>query len=329
MSERSEERSATRNRYGQKIRELYGKLPRTIFLPFVLLALWFLIFLFEPTFLTFGNVTNLLRQTAIIGVLAVGQTIVIITKGIDLSVGSVLAFTNIVAAQLLAAGTPLFVAVLAALAVGGLVGLFNGALVHDAGITPFIVTLGSLTIFRGATLVASDAQIITGLPGALSRLAYTNIIGIPVMVYVLLVVVLIGAVIIRYTVFGRNLFSVGSNIEAARLSGVNVRLTIYGAYIFSGVLAGLAGVLTVARLSSGVPTAGVTFELDSIAAAVIGGASLFGAQGSVIGALIGATIMSSMRNAGNLMGIQPFYLQIAIGVVLLAVVFFDQIQKRR
>jgi ribose transport system permease protein len=125
------------------------------------------------------------------------------------------------------------------------------------------------------------------------------------------------------------LFSVGSNIEAARLSGVNVRLTIYGAYIFSGVLAGLAGVLTVARLSSGVPTAGVTFELDSIAAAVIGGASLFGAQGSVIGALIGATIMSSMRNAGNLMGIQPFYLQIAIGVVLLAVVFFDQIQKRR
>lgn len=329
MSERSEERSATRNRYGQKIRELYGKLPRTIFLPFVLLALWFLIFLFEPTFLTFGNVTNLLRQTAIIGVLAVGQTIVIITKGIDLSVGSVLAFTNIVAAQLLAAGTPLFVAVLAALAVGGLVGLFNGVLVHDAGITPFIVTLGSLTIFRGATLVASDAQIITGLPGALSRLAYTNIIGIPVMVYVLLVVVLIGAVIIRYTVFGRNLFSVGSNIEAARLSGVNVRLTIYGAYIFSGVLAGLAGVLTVARLSSGVPTAGVTFELDSIAAAVIGGASLFGAQGSVIGALIGATIMSSMRNAGNLMGIQPFYLQIAIGVVLLAVVFFDQIQKRR
>jgi ribose/xylose/arabinose/galactoside ABC-type transport system permease subunit len=164
-----------------------------------LLALWFLIFLFEPTFLTFGNVTNLLRQTAIIGVLAVGQTIVIITKGIDLSVGSVLAFTNIVAAQLLAAGTPLFVAVLAALAVGGLVGLFNGVLVHDAGITPFIVTLGSLTIFRGATLVASDAQIITGLPGALSRLAYTNIIGIPVMVYVLLVVVLIGAVI-RFSV---------------------------------------------------------------------------------------------------------------------------------
>lgn len=329
MSERSEERSATRDGYGQNIRELYAKLPRASFLPFILLALWFLIFLFEPTFLTFGNLTNLLRQTAIIGVLAVGQTFVIITRGIDLSVGSVLAFTNIVAAQLLAAGASIFVAVLAALAVGGLVGLFNGVLVHDAGITPFIVTLGSLTIFRGATLVASDAQIITGLPGALSRLAYTNIIGIPVMVYVLFVVVLIGAVLIRYTVFGRNLFSVGSNIEAARLSGVNVRLTIYGAYIFSGVLAGLAGVMTVARLSSGVPTAGVTFELDSIAAAVIGGASLFGAQGSVIGALIGATIMSSMRNAGNLMGVQPFYLQIAIGVVLLAVVFFDQIQKRR
>lgn len=329
MSERSEERSVTRNGYSQKIRELYGKLPRASFLPFILLALWFFIFLFEPSFLTFGNVTNLLRQTAIIGVLAVGQTIVIITKGIDLSVGSVLAFTNIVTAQLLAAGTPLFVAILAALAVGGLIGLFNGVLVHDAGITPFIVTLGSLTIFRGATLVASDAEIITGLPGALSRLAYTNIVGIPLMVYVLFLVVLIGAVVIRYTVFGRNLFSVGSNIEAARLSGVNVRLTIYGAYIFSGVLAGLAGVLTVARLSSGVPTAGVTFELDSIAAAVIGGASLFGAQGSVIGALIGATIMSSMRNAGNLMGIQPFYLQIAIGVVLLAVVFFDQLQKRR
>lgn len=329
MSEKTDEHSATRDGYGKKARELFGKLPRATFLPFILLALWLLIFAFEPTFLSFGNITNLFRQTAIIGVLAVGQTIVIITRGIDLSVGSVLAFTNIITAQLLAGGTPLFVAILAALAVGGLVGLFNGILVYDAGITPFIVTLGSLTIFRGATLVVSDAQIITGLPGTLSRLAYASVLGIPVMVYVLFIVALIGAVLVRYTVFGRNLFSVGSNIEAARLSGVNVRLTLYGAYIFSGVMAGLGGVLTVARLSSGVPTAGVTFELEAIAAAVIGGASLFGAQGSVIGTVIGATIMSSMRNAGTLMGVQPFYLQIAIGVVLLAVVFFDQIQKRR
>ncbi|WP_219974444.1 ABC transporter permease [Rubrobacter xylanophilus] len=306
-----------------------GRLPKFSVLPFILAALWGVVFLFDSTFLTFGNLTNLFRQTAIIGVLAIGQTIVIITKGIDLSVGSVLAFTNIIMAQLLASGVPLPLAILAVVGIGALIGMLNGALVYDAGITPFIATLGTLTIFRGATLVASDAKIVTGLPPTLPQMAYTNVLGIPVLVYVLFFLALIGAVIVRYTVFGRNLFSVGSNLEAARLSGVNVRLTLYGAYVFSGVLAAVAGILSVARLASGVPTAGEGYELDSIAAAVIGGASLFGAQGSVVGTVIGATIMSTLRNAGNLLGIQPFYLQIAIGIVLLAVVFFDQIQKRR
>jgi ribose transport system permease protein len=298
-------------------------------LPLVLLAMWGVIFMIDSRFLSIDNLSNLGRQTAIIGIVAIAQTLVIITKGIDLSVGATLGIASVVSAQFLVAGHSSFVTFLVIMLVGLLIGALNGALIYEAKITPFIATLGTMTIVRGATLLTSEGRIISGLPKEVTKMAESSVLGIPFLLLVMIIIAVIGALMIRFTVFGRNLFSIGSSEESARLSGVNVRMTTYGAYGIAGVLSAIAGFLLTTRLASGIPTAGEGYELDAIASAVIGGASLFGAQGSIIGTVIGAFIMSTLRNAGNLLGIQPFWLQIAIGFLLLAVVFFDQIQKRR
>lgn len=298
-------------------------------LPLVLLAMWVVMFFLNPNFLSVDNLSNLGRQTAIIGIVAIAQTLVIITKGIDLSVGATLGISSVISAQLLVGGASIWVTVFAIMLVGLLIGVLNGMLVYDAKITPFIATLGTMTIVRGATLLTSDGRIISGLPKDVTKIAELSVFGIPFLLFILLIIAILGALMIRYTVFGRNLFSIGSSEESARLSGVNVRITTYGAYGIAGVLSAIAGFLLTTRLASGIPTAGEGYELDAIASAVIGGASLFGAQGSIIGTVIGSFIMSTLRNAGNLLGIQPFWLQIAIGILLLAVVFFDQLQKRR
>jgi ribose/xylose/arabinose/galactoside ABC-type transport system permease subunit len=298
-------------------------------LPLIVLLMWLVIFMFEPRFLSSGNLINLGKQTAIIGIVAIAQTYVIISKGIDLSVGSTVGLSSILTAKLLVAQVPTVGTILIVLLAGVLVGLINGMIIYDAKITPFIATLGTMTIIRGATLMQSDGKIISGIPTSVTKLAESSIFGIPFLIIVLLVIVAIGTIILKYSVFGRSLFSIGSSEEAARISGVNIRWTTYGAYIVSGVLASVAGFLLTSRLASGIPTSGTGYELDSIASAVIGGASLFGAQGSVIGSVIGSLIMGTIRNAGNLLGIEAFWLQIVIGTLLVVVVFFDQLQKRR
>ncbi|WP_413303540.1 ABC transporter permease [Bacillus sp. 1P10SD] len=305
------------------------KLFFSVSLPLILILMWLVISIMEPRFFTFNNMSNLGRQTAIIAIVAIGQTYVIITKGIDLSVGSTLGISCIASAVLLVSGVPIFLTFVIVLAMGLLIGLLNGFIIYDMKITPFIATLGTMTIVRGATLLVSDGKIISGIPRNFTKIANSDILGIPYLIFILFIVSVIFMVILRYTVFGRNLFSIGSSDEAARLSGVSVRITTYGAYMISGVLSSLAGLLMTSRLASGVPTAGTSYELDAIASSVIGGASLFGAQGSVIGTIIGSLIMSTLRNAGNLLRIEPFWLQIAIGALLIIVVFFDQIQKKR
>lgn len=298
-------------------------------LPFIMLIMWLIIFLLEPRFLSSVNLANLGRQTAIIAIVAIAQTFVIITRGIDLSVGATLGLASVVSAQMLVDGHSVLVTVIAITLIGVLVGWVNGVIVYDAKITPFIATLGTMTILRGATLVTSEGKIISGVPREIAKIAESTVLGIPSLLFILLVIAVIGSVVLKYTVFGRNLFSLGSSEEAARLSGVNVRLVTYGAYTIAGGLSAIAGFLLTARLASGIPTAGEGYELDAIAAAVIGGASLFGAQGSIIGTVLGSFIMSTLRNAGNLLGVEPFWLQIAIGILLVIVVFFDQFQKRR
>ncbi|MEA2672251.1 MAG: ribose transport system permease protein [Chloroflexota bacterium] len=281
-------------------------------------------------FLTGGNLSNLARQVAIFGIIAVGQLLVILTAGIDLSVGSVLGLSGAVTAQLLVAGVTAPVAILAGLAIGGALGLANGLLVTRFRLPPFIATLGMLGIARGVVLVITDAKTVqgNGLPEGFQSIANGTVLGIPNLLIIAGGVTVAVWFLLTRTVFGRYIYAVGSNPESARLAGVPVAMVTVAVYAISGLLAGLGGVLLTSRLGAGIPTAGTGFELNAIAACVIGGASLFGAKGSALGAAAGALIMGVLNNGGNLLAINAFYLQIAIGVLILVAVGFDQMNTR-
>ena len=281
-------------------------------------------------FLTGGNLSNLARQVAIFGIIAVGELLVILTAGIDLSVGSVLGLSGAVTAQLLVAGLVAPVAILVGLAIGGALGLANGLLVTRFKLPPFIATLGMLGIARGVVLVITDAKTVqgNGLPEAFQSIANGTVLGVPNLLIIAAGVTVAVWFLLTRTVFGRYIYAVGSNPESARLAGVPVAMVTVAVYAISGLLAGLGGVLLTSRLGAGIPTAGTGFELNAIAACVIGGASLFGAKGSALGAAAGALIMGVLNNGGNLLAINAFYLQIAIGVLILVAVGFDQMNTR-
>jgi ribose transport system permease protein len=279
-------------------------------------------------FLTAGNLSNLVRQVAIFAIIAVGQLLVILTAGIDLSVGSVLGLSGCVSAQLLVSGWPIPVAILVGLVIGAALGLANGLLVTRLGLPPFIATLGMLGIARGIVLVITDAKTVQGLPESFQTIANGTVLGIPNLLIIAAVIVAAAWFMLTRTVFGRYIYAVGSNPESARLAGVPVHAVTVAVYVISGLLAALGGVLLTSRLGAGIPTAGTGFELNAIAACVIGGASLFGAKGSALGAATGALIMGVLNNGGNLLAINAFYLQIAIGVLILVAVGFDQWNSR-
>jgi ribose transport system permease protein len=278
-------------------------------------------------FLTGNNLANLARQVSIFGILAIGQLFVILTGGIDLSVGSILALSGAITAQLLVSGFPIPLSMLIGIAVGTVLGILNGLLVTRFKLPPFIATLGMLGIARGV-LVITDAKTIQGVPDSFQTIANGTILGIPNLLIVFLAITAIAWFVLTRTVFGRYVYSVGSNPEAARLAGVPVPLVTGAVYAISGLLAGVGGVLLTARLGAGIPTGGTGFELQAIAACVIGGASLSGARGSAIGAACGAVIIGVLNNGGNLLAINAFYLQIAIGVLILVAVGFDQMNTR-
>lgn len=294
----------------------------------VLVVLFGALALASANFLTVGNMENLARQWAVFAVVPIGELLVILTKGIDLSVGSVIGLTGAVAAQLLVAGFPVPLAVLLAVLAGALIGVLNGVLVAFAKLPPFIVTLGMMGAARGLVLVITDANTIQPLPDSFAAIANGTVGGVPNLLIIAVVVVALVAFLLRRTVFGRTVYAVGSNTESARLSGVPVNRVLVTVYALSGLLAGIGGVLLASRLNAGVPTMGEGNELDAIAACVIGGASLFGAKGSALGAAAGALITSTLNNGGNLLGINSFYLRIAIGVLILLAVAFDQVQGR-
>jgi ribose transport system permease protein len=295
----------------------------------VLLILFGGLTLVSDEFLTGNNLANLARQVAIFGILAAGELLVILTAGIDLSVGSVLALTGCVTALLLAHGWPVALGVLVGFLVGTALGVVNGLLVARAKLPPFIVTLGMLGIARGVVLVITDASTIQPLPASFGALANGNLLGIPNLLWVFVLVIVVVAFVLRRTVFGRYVYAVGSNPESARLAGVPVTGVLISVYAVSGLLAAVGGVLFTSRLTAGIPTAGNSYELNAIAACVIGGASLFGAKGGAVGAAAGALIVGTLNNGGNLLAVNSFYLQIIIGVMILAAVFFDQLQSRR
>jgi ribose transport system permease protein len=279
-------------------------------------------------FLTLTNLDNLVRQVAVFAILSIGQLFVILTGGIDLSVGSVLGLSGGVTALLLAVGAPIPLAILAGLLVGLLVGLINGQLVSRLKLPPFIATLGMLGIARGVVLLLTGARTIAPLPDAFNIIANGSILGLPSLFWILILVAIVAAFVLGRTVFGRYVYAVGSNAESSRLSGVPVNVVLIAVYSISGLLAGFAGVLTTSRLGAGIPTAGTGYELQAIAGAVIGGASLSGAKGRTIGAVLGALIMAILANGGNLLGVDPFYLQIAIGLLIILAVYFDNLQGR-
>ena len=298
----------------------------------VLVLLALALSLATDTFLTGTNLDNLGRQVSIFAIIAIGQLLVILTAGIDLSVGSVVGLSGVISASLVfeaTAGGRVVLAVLLALLAGAAVGAVNGVLVSVLRMPAFIVTLAGLGIARGATLLITGGRTVQPLPPAFQAIAGGTTLGIANLIWIMLIVAAAVAFALRRTVWGRYVYAVGSNAESARLSGVPVRPVLVSVYAISGLLAGLGGILLASRLGNGVPTSGTGYELQAIAACVIGGASLFGARGTAVGALLGAVIVGLLNNGGTLLGIDPFWLQIAIGVLILVAVGLDQLNARR
>ena len=282
-----------------------------------------------PHFLTVSNLLNVAEQAAIIAVVAVGMTFVIITGGIDLSVGSVLAFAGVVMASALHAGAPVPLALAVALGTGLFCGLLNGALITVGRLPPFIATLGMMSVARGTALMFTEGRPVSGFSGSFRSLATGEIAGVPTSVVIMVGVYVVAHVALTRTKLGRYTYAIGGNEEAALLSGVNVRAYKAAVYGISGMLSGLAAVLLTARLNSAQPIAGMMYELDAIAATVIGGTSLLGGEGTVVGTLIGALIMAVLRNGLNLLGVPSFIQQVVIGSVIIAAVLVDMWLKRR
>ncbi len=283
-------------------------------------------------FLTWGNILNVLRQTSINSIIAAGMTFVVLTGGIDLSVGSTLAFTGAVAAMLIGSGYPTIVAVIGALLVGAMVGFFSGFVISKGKVQPFIATLAMMTIFRGATLVLTDGRpISTGYEAnaaAFSKIGNGYIGFIPIPIIIMVSVFVLGYFILKHTIIGRYVYALGGNEEATKLSGVNVdRIKIF-VFATSGFFAALAGIIITARLSSAQPTAGTGYELDAIAAVVLGGTSLAGGIGTITGTVIGALIIGILNNALNLMDVTSYYQMLAKGAVILTAVLLDRKGKQ-
>ena len=298
----------------------------------------------SPAFLTVNNGLTVLLQTSVIGILAIGMTMVIITGGIDLSVGSVLALSGVIAGLVIKEGVPVAPAMVLGILAGAACGFANGLVITKMRITPFVATLGMMMIARGVALQLTGAAPISRMGeafGVLGNGSFFRIVevqengfpkvifpGIPYPAVLLLIMAALGAYLLQKRQIGRHIFCVGSNEEAARLSGVNVDRTKIWAYTASGALAGLAGMVLMSRLVTVQPNEGVMYELAAIAASVIGGASLMGGVGSISGSMIGAFIIGVLRNGLNMAGTSAFIQQIIIGVVVIGAVYIDQIRNR-
>ena len=282
----------------------------------------------SPYFLTVSNLMNIAEQASINAVIAVGMTFVIIAAGIDLSVGSVVALSGVVLAGALQSNVPMVPAILLGLGVGALCGISNGLLISYGRLPPFIATLGMMSVARGAALFYTDGRPVSGFSPEFRSLAAGEIAHVPSPVIIMIVLYVIAYDVLNKTKLGRYTYAIGGNEEAANLSGINTRMiktTIYG---LCGMLSGLAAVILTARLNSAQPIAGMMYELDAIAAVVIGGTSLLGGEGKISGTLIGVLIMGILRNGLNLLGLSSFTQQVVIGSVIILAVLIDMTLRR-
>lgn len=306
----------------RRILRRFGLLLAIILLAAVLSSL-------SEQFLTMQNALNLLLQATVNATIAAGMTLVILTAGIDLSVGSVLALTAVVTADVLQMGVPVPLAVLAGLGLGAAVGVVNGLLITHGRIPPFITTLGMMTLARGLALSYAGGQPITGLPKAFLGIGTSHILGIPSPVWITALIYGVGIFLLSRTTLGRYVYAIGNNPVASRVAGLPVRATTIAVYAVSGTLAALAGMILVARLDSAQPIMGVRYELDAIAAVVVGGAALTGGEGTLWGTVLGALIMAMIANAINILNVSPFYAQVLQGGVIIVALLIHSFGRRR
>ena len=294
-----------------------------------LIVLCLILWILTPHFLTISNILNITQQTSINAIIAVGMTFVIITGGIDLSVGSIMAFAGVVLASALNAGIPLPLALLIGISVGMLSGIVNGLLITYGKLPPFISTLGMMSVARGGALLYTQGRPISGFPEDFRFLATGEILSIPMPVIIMAVVYIVAHFLLSRSKLGRYTYAIGGNEEATLLSGINVKYYKTVVYGLCGLLSGLAAIILTARLNSAQPIAGIMYELDAIAATVIGGTSLMGGEGRIVGTLIGALIMGVLRNGLNLLGVSSFVQQIVIGSVIIIAVLIDMALKKQ
>ncbi|MDH6265859.1 ribose transport system permease protein [Rhizobium sp. SG_E_25_P2] len=283
--------------------------------------------LLAPDFLSQRNLVNILQQSSINACLALGMTLVIISGGIDLSVGPTAAIAAVVTASLLVMGTPVPLALIAGLGIGAMCGLVNGVLVAYVGLQPFIVTLGTLSTYRAIALIYTGGNPVLGVPQGFRTLFNGSVMGIPNSVLMVAVVAFLAWMLLKKTPLGEYMLAVGGNEEAAYVAGVPIALTKITAYVISGLLAALASMVLIGRLGAAEPILGNLWELDAIAAAAIGGASLMGGKGSIVGTLLGAIILGSMRNGLTLMNVQAFYQLLATGLIILVAMMIDRVTR--
>lgn len=292
-----------------------------------LLVLIAVVSFLNPNFFMLDNLLNILRQTSVNAIIAVGMTLVILTAGIDLSVGSVLALCGAVAATMVGLELPVYVVIPAALALGAALGGISGVIIAKGKVQAFIATLVTMTLLRGATLVYTDGRpVSTGFSDAADSFAWLGtgyLFGIPVPIWLMALVFIAAWYMLNYTRMGRYIYALGGNEAATRLSGINVDRVKIAVYALCGLLAALAGLIVTSRLSSAQPTAGTGYELDAIAAVVLGGTSLAGGKGRIMGTLIGALIIGFLNNALNLLDVSSYYQMIAKAVVILLAVLVD------
>jgi ribose transport system permease protein len=283
----------------------------------------------DRDFFTGYNLINIGLQAAITAILAIAQTMVIITAGIDLSIGSTVALTAVSSALLMKAGHNVPISMLGALATGAVAGLFNGVVITATRITPFVVTLGSMSIFSGMALIIANGQTVYGLPSQFSELLAGSVGPIPTPIIIALIVLVATSIVMKSTKLGEYMIAIGGAPETARLAGINVAVYTVAAYVISSALASVAGMVTIARLGAADPIIGGDLLLPAVAAAVMGGADLKGGEGSMVGAVVGALLIATLQAGLTFLNVQAFYQQVAIGVVIILALVFNRLQRGR
>lgn len=295
----------------------------------LLALMWLALALSTRSFWTYNNISNLLRQGSMTAILSIGETFVIITAGIDLSVGAVVGFTSVIIAMLLTHDLPIWAAVVITLGIGLVIGIFHAFGISRLGLPPFIMTLATLTALRGIGLLMTNGATISITNDQFTGFSRGEFLGVPNLFWMVLVVAIPSYIFLHHSRFGRYLFAIGSNMEAARLSGINTKGMLYIAYTLSALCAAFVGILLAARIGIGNATQAEGWELQAIASSVIGGTSLFGAIGSVHGPLLGSFILTTINNGANLLNVNSFWQRIITGVLIIVIVYFDGLRRKR